>query len=119
MGALRDKAFELAVKGGKLSQQLKRLHEFDYASQLARSSSSVGANIEEAFRAISDRECAMKLQISLKECGETKYWLSLTSELGLCETYEENGLATEVEKMLTSSIKTVKARIEEEEGKNK
>ena len=87
------------------------LHEFDLASQLSRSGTSVGANIREAFCGVSDKEFVVKLQISLKECSETEYWLEL---LDYCDMYHNDDLLSlcrEVYRILTASIKTAKEKL--------
>lgn len=48
-----------------------------YVNQIIRSSSSIGANIHEAKYAQSKLDFINKLEISLKECSETEYWLEL------------------------------------------
>lgn len=45
--------------------------------QLAKSSSSVGANYRAASRARSDKEFVSKMNIVLEEADETQYWLEL------------------------------------------
>ncbi len=45
--------------------------------QIERSVTSIGANIHEANYASSKADFIAKLQISLKECYETEYWLQL------------------------------------------
>ena len=49
-------------------------------SQLLRSGTSVGANIHEAQYAQGTRDFISKLEIALKECNETEYWLTLIYE---------------------------------------
>ena len=46
-------------------------------NQLLRSGTSVGANIREAFYGHSRADFIAKLQISLKECSESEYWIEL------------------------------------------
>ena len=46
-------------------------------NQIIRSGTSIGANIHEANYAQSKADFISKLQISLKECYETEYWLEL------------------------------------------
>ena len=46
-------------------------------NQLLRSGTSIGANIHEANYAHSKADFIAKLQISLKECYESEYWLEL------------------------------------------
>ena len=51
--------------------------------QLMRSTSSAGANYEEACGAESRADFIHKLQIVLKELRESLYWLRLTKKAGL------------------------------------
>ena len=51
-------------------------------NQLIRSGTSVGANIREAFYAHGKADFIAKLQIALKECSESEYWLELLIESG-------------------------------------
>ena len=50
--------------------------------QLLRSGTSIGANIHEANYGASKSDFINKLQIALKECYETDYWLELLYESG-------------------------------------
>lgn len=49
--------------------------------QLLRSAASVGANYKEANSASSRNDFKNKIRISLKEAGETKYWIELLAEV--------------------------------------
>ncbi len=51
-------------------------------NQLIRSDTSIGANIREAFYAHGKADFIAKLQIALKECSESEYWLELLIECG-------------------------------------
>jgi four helix bundle protein len=53
------------------------------ASQLARSTTSVGANYRAACRARSRKEFIAKISITLEEADESQYWLELVIELEL------------------------------------
>lgn len=82
--------------------------------QLFRSATSVGANYEEARNAESRRDFVHKLQISLKECGESVYWLRLIKVSNIIqnenvETALKHGL--ELLSILTSSVKTTKSNM--------
>ena len=48
-----------------------------YVNQIVRSSSSIGANLYEAKYAQSKADFINKLEIALKECFESEYWLEL------------------------------------------
>ncbi len=51
-------------------------------NQFLRSGTSIGANIREAFYAHGKADFIAKLQIALKECSETEYWIELVLESG-------------------------------------
>jgi four helix bundle protein len=55
------------------------------ARQLARSASSVGANVWEADAALTDTEFAHKASIARREAAETEYWLELALRTGLLD----------------------------------
>mgnify|MGYP002513606775 CR=1 FL=1 len=82
-------------------------------NQLIRSGTSVGANIREAFYAHGKADFVSKLQIALKECYETEYWIELfvKSELLNREIAKElyNQCGT-IRRMLISSINTAKEK---------
>jgi four helix bundle protein len=88
------------------------------SKQLTRCGTSIGANIVEAINAISKKEFIAKLNISLKEAFETRYWLELLRET---EYLSENQFismgddCTELIKLLTSIIKTTKKNLKLQE----
>lgn len=51
-------------------------------NQVIRSATSIGANYAEANNAASRADFKAKIFIAKKEAAETKYWLSLLTELG-------------------------------------
>ena len=55
------------------------------AKQLLRSATSIGANINEAVYGNSKADFISKLHISLKETGESIYWLKLLKKYKACE----------------------------------
>lgn len=80
------------------------------AKQLLRSATSVGANINEAVYGNSKADFISKLHISLKETGESIYWLTLLSRTNLIE-YDYTpllSLTEEIKRMLIASINTAK-----------
>lgn len=80
------------------------------AKQLLRSATSIGANINEAVYGNSKADFISKLHISLKETGESIYWLTLLKRTNLIEyNFDELlSLAEEIKRMLISSINTAK-----------
>lgn len=77
-------------------------------NQLVRSGTSVGANIREAFYAHGRADFIAKLQIALKECSESEYWLELLIESGYYEDKRILEQYVEIKKLLISSINTAK-----------
>ena len=55
-------------------------------NQITRSSTSIGANVHEANYGASRQDFINKLQIALKECIETEYWIEMLS--GCCSISE-------------------------------
>ena len=80
------------------------------AKQLLRSATSVGANINEAVYSNSKADFISKLHISLKETGESIYWLTLPKRTNLIEyNFDELlSLAEEIKRMLIASLNTAK-----------
>lgn len=68
-------SMDFAVNILKLCDGLKG--HYSLVNQLERAATSIGANIREANYAHSKADFVAKLQISLKECYETEYWLEL------------------------------------------
>ena len=103
----KSKAFALAII--KVCNPVKNTkHESVLTNQLLRSGTSVGANIREAFYAHGRADFIAKLQIALKECSESEYWLELLLESGY---YDEKNIldqCIEIKKMLIASLNTAK-----------
>ena len=80
------------------------------AKQLLRSATSIGANINEAVYGNSKADFISKLHISLKETGESIYWLTLLKRTNLIEyNFDELlSLAEEIKRMLIASLNTAK-----------
>ena len=80
-------------------------------NQLLRSGTSIGANIHEANYAQSKADFVHKLQIALKECYESEYWLELFAKTSLItpELYSElKNDCGKIRRILISSINTTK-----------
>ncbi len=86
-----------------------------YTEQIIRSSSSIGANLYEAKYAQSRADFVHKLEISLKECSETEYWLELLhrkSKLSDEQFKRLNQTRGTIQRMLIASITTAKKNAE-------
>lgn len=75
---IREQTFQFAVRVVKLVRRLpKTLDAVEIGRQLIKSGTSVGANVEEAHGAESQRNFVHKMSISRKEARESRYWLRL------------------------------------------
>jgi len=72
---IKELAVELTVDLTEICDSIKA--KSIYTNQLLRSCSSIGANAHEANYAHSRADFISKLEISLKECYETEYWLEI------------------------------------------
>jgi four helix bundle protein len=80
-------------------------------NQLLRSGTSIGANVREAFYAHGRADFIAKLQIALKECSESEYWLELLIESGYYSDSSILEQCMEIKKLLISSINTAKSNM--------
>jgi four helix bundle protein len=76
-------------------------------SQLLRSGTSIGANVHEANYAASKADFINKLQIALKECYETEYWLDLFKATKIIPLDICDKLMTECGKLRFLLIKSI------------
>ena len=73
-----DRAKTLAISIVKICRSIKETKkESVLTNQLLRAGTSIGANIHESKYAQSSADFVSKMQIALKECYETEYWLEL------------------------------------------
>ena len=106
---LRDLSMDFSVKVIKLCDNIKG--HYSLVNQLERSVTSIGANIHEANYAHGKADFVAKLQISLKECYETEYWIELFVKSDLIERdiakelYNQCGT---IRRILIASINTAK-----------
>ena len=111
-----EKSFDFAVDILKLAKDLRRLNEYEIASQALRSGTAIGANIAEAKYAQSKRDFVSKMAIARKEANETLYWLKLLSRADILPQETTQPLiskVSEIIKILTSIIKTTLEKINE------
>ena len=106
---LREDAIEFAIQISDLCDGIKGCSV--YVNQIVRSSSSIGANIHEAKYAQSTADFINKLEISLKECYETDYWLGLFKDTHMITEEEYKDMfakCSKIRKLLIASITTAK-----------
>ena len=104
---LIDLSMDFAIKIIKLCETIKG--HYSLVNQLERSATSIGANIHEANYAHGKPDFIAKLQIALKECSESEYWLELLIESGYYEDRKVLDMCIEVKKLLISSLNTAKS----------
>ena len=104
---IKSKEFSLNVI--KACKELRNAKcEGALINQFLRSGTSIGANIREAFYAHGKADFIAKLQIALKECSETEYWIELLLESGYYNDKTLLEKCIEVKRILIASINTAK-----------
>ena len=104
---VKSKAFALDII--RVCNEIKQSkRESVLTNQLIRSGTSIGANIREAFYAHGKADFIAKLQIALKECSESEYWLELLIESGYYNDKAILDKCIEVKRILIASINTAK-----------
>lgn len=108
---LIDKSKKFALEVIKVCNDIKKAKkESVLTNQLIRSGTSIGANIREAFYGHGKADFIAKLQIALKECSESEYWIELLIESGYYEDITFLDKCIEIKKLLVSSINTAKKK---------
>ena len=111
--ALVDRSKQFAVDIVNICTEIKEHRKSNVLlNQLLRSGTSIGANIHEANYASSKADFVNKLQIALKECYETDYWLGLFKDTKIMTSREYDVLfcqCSKIRKLLIASITTAKA----------
>lgn len=109
---LADLSTDFAVKILKMTDGIKG--HYSLINQLEHIAASIGANIREAKYAHSKADFVSKLQIGLKECYETEYWLELMQKSEIFTNDIVKKLLHDcgaIRRMLISSINTTKANM--------
>ena len=116
-----EKSFSFAIEVLKIAKRLRSQGEYEVASQILRSGTSIGANIAEAKYAQSSKDFISKMSIARKEANETLYWLHLLIRADVLPKDIVQPLADDVLgiiKILTSIIKTTMDRNDTATDKN-
>ena len=106
---LADLSTEFAVRILNLTEGIKG--HYSLSNQLERSGTSIGANIREAKYAHSKADFIAKLQISLKECYETEYWVEIAQKANILSNETAKDILHDcgsIRRMLIASINTAK-----------
>ena len=109
---LRNRSKEFAKSIVFLCRKMKNNNiEGALISQLLRSGTSVGANVHEAQYAQGKKDFISKLEIALKECNESEYWLELLYETNSIDSETFHRFQKDIialRRMLVSSVTTLK-----------
>lgn len=106
---LRELSADFAVKVIKLCETIRG--HYSLVNQLEHAATSIGANIHEANYAHGKPDFIAKLQIALKECYETEYWLELFVKSGIVNREAVVALYNQcgtIRRVLISSLNTAK-----------
>ncbi len=111
---LSDLSMQLSVDILKLAKGLRSKHENVISNQIARSATSVCANIAESKYGHSRADFIAKLEIALKEANETGRWLEMLLKTDYIDepTYKRiNKTCSTIRILLIASIKTAKSKL--------
>ena len=107
-----DKSLAFAKRIAKLYRFLvDKKKETIMSKQILRSGTSIGANIREGLFAQSRKDFISKMNIALKEAGESDYWIEILYSADYLTEMEYKSLKNdndELIKLLSSIIKTTK-----------
>ena len=107
-----DKSLAFAKRIAKLYRFfVDKKKETIMSKQILRSGTSIGANIREGLFAQSRKDFISKMNIALKEAGETDYWIEILYSADYLTEMEYKSLKNdndELIRMLSSIVKTTK-----------
>lgn len=111
---VKTKSYAFAIRIVKLFQWLRaKKNEQVLSKQILRCGTSIGANVEEAGGAYSERDFYAKIQIAFKEALETRYWLRLLRDTDYIEPKAFDSLyddCDELIRILSSITKTLREK---------
>ena len=109
---LVELSMDFAIKIIKLCETIKG--HYSLVNQLERSATSIGANVHEANYAHGKPDFIAKLQIALKECYETEYWIEIAQKADIISDEIAKTVLHDcgsIRRMLISSINTARENI--------
>ena len=118
---IQAEAFSFALQIMELAKTLRQKKEYELSSQLWRSGTSIGANVEEAQAGHSRADFMAKMTIASKESREALYWLRLADKGKVISSEEMAPVREQCEsivRILTSIVKTARASKEQSKIKN-
>jgi len=114
---VKTKSFAFAIRIAKLFQWLcATKNERALSKQILRCGTSIGANVEEAGGAFSEKEFFAKIQIAFKEALETGYWLRLLRDTDYIEENVFESLSTDCDELIRILSAITKTLREKSDG---
>lgn len=114
-GDILDRTFKFGVRVVKMAMALPRNQAVMVLTrQVVAAGTSVGANLREANHAETRKSFVHHVEIALKECCETVYWLEIIVEAGIVERRRMQPLiqeGREIEKILATVVRKSKQRV--------
>ena len=110
---ISEKSFHFALQAIDVYKLLIKKNEFILSKQFLRSSTSIGANVQESLAGYSRKDFSAKMSIASKEARETLYWIKLI-EYSNSIDYDFENLKSECERLiriLSSTVKTTQATL--------
>lgn len=108
---IADKSKAFALRTINLYKYLNENHRISpIATQVLKSGTSIGANVKEAVRAQSKADFYSKMNIALKECSETEYWLELLFESEFITAEQFNSIYNDCKELLKILISITKTQ---------
>ena len=109
-----QKSYLFAVRVVKLHLHICKKEKYVYSmsSQLLRSATSIGANVEEALGGHTRKDFSAKMSIAYKEARETRYWIRILVECGIVETKMATSFMKDIDEITRILASIVKSSME-------
>jgi four helix bundle protein len=111
---IQEKSYKFAIRIVRLYKYLvDKKKEYELSRQIVKCGTSIGANVEEAIGAQSDKDFISKINIAYKEARETHYWLRLLRDTDFLEANHAASMINDCEELLRilgTILKTMKEK---------
>ena len=109
--SLMDKSLAFAVRITKLAQfPGEEKKEYVLSRQIAKSGTSIGANVREAQFAQGDLDFISRISIALKEGSETQYWFEVLLKSEYITEVQYQSLRNDADCPVGLLVKTIKSK---------
>ncbi len=102
-----QKAHQFVLAVYHVTQQFPKSELYGLVSQMRRAAVSIPANIAEGFKKVGKADKARYLNIAQGSLEESRYFLILAQDLGLCQSESLLDNAEEVSKMLETYYRRI------------